>query len=224
MNVKIYSCSKCVGEDFIKYGKTNYGKQRYQCRLCKNISVLQYSYKAYKKELNADIIRLTKEGLGIRSTARVLEISTTTLLKKIIAIADRIFQPLISYNQSYELDEMRIFVRKKNNPVWLVYAINKNTKQIVGFYVGRRNNTTLNAVIKTLINSKPSKIYTDKLRNYQYLIPKEIHKATRFGTNTIERKNLDLRTHLKRLNRRTICFRRSILVLTAILKIYFWKY
>lgn len=224
MNVKIYSCSKCVGEDFIKYGKTNYGKQRYQCRVCKSISVLQYSYKAYKKELNADIIRLTKEGLGIRSTARVLEISTTTLLKKIIVIADRIFQPLISYNQSYELDEMRIFVRKKNNPVWLVYAINKNTKQIVGFYVGRRNNTTLNAVIKTLINSKPSKIYTDKLRNYQYLIPKKIHKTTRFGTNTIERKNLDLRTHLKRLNRRTICFSRSILVLTAILKIYFWKY
>lgn len=68
---------------------------------------------------------LQRKVLGIRSTARVLEISTTTLLKKIIAIADRIFQPVISYNQSYELDEMRLFVRKKSNPMWLVYAINK---------------------------------------------------------------------------------------------------
>jgi insertion element IS1 protein InsB len=119
---------------------------------------------------------------------------------------------------------MRIFVRRKNNPVWLVYAINKNTKQIVGFYVGRRNNKTLDALIKTLINAKANRIYTDKLRNYKYLIPKEIHKTIRFGTNAIERKNLDLRTHLKRLNRRTICFSRSILILTAILKIYFWKY
>ena len=133
MNVKIYSCSKCVGKDFIKYSKTNYGKQRYQCRLCKSISVLEYSYKAYRKGLNADIIRFTKEGLGIRSTARVLEISTTTLLKKIIAIADRIFQPVISYNQSYELDEMRLFVRKKSNPMWMVMLSIKTPSRLPDF-------------------------------------------------------------------------------------------
>ncbi|HMW09684.1 MAG TPA: transposase, partial [Bacteroidia bacterium] len=31
-----------------------------------------------------------------------------------------------------------------------------------------------------------------------------------------------LRTHLKRLNRRTICFTRSAIMLFACLKIYFW--
>uniref|UniRef100_UPI003898E482 IS1 family transposase n=1 Tax=Chryseobacterium formosus TaxID=1537363 RepID=UPI003898E482 len=64
--------------------------------------------------------------------------------------------------------------------------------------------------------------YTYKLRNYQYLIPKEIHSTKRFETNGIERKNLNLRTHLKRLNRKTICFSRSTVVLSSILKIYFW--
>ncbi|WP_255539589.1 IS1 family transposase [Flavobacterium sp. CLA17] len=38
----------------------------------------------------------------------------------------------------------------------------------------------------------------------------------------MERKNLTLRTHLKRLNRRTICFSKSLVVFTAVLKIYFW--
>ncbi|MFY1046718.1 IS1 family transposase [Chryseobacterium sp. GP-SGM7] len=35
--------------------------------------------------------------------------------------------------------------------------------------------------------------------------------------------NLNIRTHLKRLNRRTICFSKSNLILIAILKIYFWS-
>ncbi|MGN7759729.1 IS1/IS1595 family N-terminal zinc-binding domain-containing protein [Chryseobacterium sp. 22532] len=39
IQVKVYSCVKCVGDDFIKYDKTNYGKQRYQCKFCKAISV-----------------------------------------------------------------------------------------------------------------------------------------------------------------------------------------
>ena len=117
---------------------------------------------------------------------------------------------------------MRFFIKKKSNPQWLVYAINKETKSIAGFHIGKRTNRTLNSVIKTLLNSKPEKIHTDKLRNYQYLIPKEIHSTKRFKTNSIERMNLSIRTHLKRLNRKTICFSKSISILTSTLKIYFW--
>lgn len=110
------------------------------------------------------------------------------MLKRITRIAGKIFQPENYAHQQYELDEMRIFIRKKANPQWLVYAIHKNTKTIAAFYIGKRTNKTLSAVIKTLLHSKPQKIYTDKLRNYQYLIPKEIHDTKRFGTNSIERK------------------------------------
>jgi hypothetical protein len=39
------------------------------------------------------------------------------------------------------------------------------------------------------------------LIHYKFLIHNAIHKVTRFGTNRIERKNLSLRTQLKRLNR-----------------------
>ena len=161
--------------------------------------------------------------MGIRSTASILQISTTTLLRRIISIAEGIIQPTISFHQAYELDEMRFFIKNKANPMWLVYAINKNTKDIVSFCIGKRTNRTLNTAIKTLIYSNPEKIYTDKLRNYQYLIPKEIHVNKRFGTNSIERKNLSIRTHLKRLNRRTICFGKSLAISNAVLKIYFWK-
>jgi insertion element IS1 protein InsB len=63
---------------------------------------------------------------------------------------------------------------------------------------------------------------TDRLKNYRYLIDEKLHSVKSFGTNHIERKNLTLRTHLKRLNRRTICFSRGLIMLISILKIYFW--
>lgn len=46
----------------------------------------KYKYSAYKASTNKHIIIFTKEGLGIRSTARILKISSTTLLKRIVSI------------------------------------------------------------------------------------------------------------------------------------------
>jgi insertion element IS1 protein InsB len=80
----------------------------------------------------------------------------------------------------------------------------------------------LKVVIHTVLNSDAKKICTDKLVNYKYLIPKEIHHTKVNSTNHIERKNLTLRTHLKRLGRKTICYSKSMAVLTACVKIYFW--
>lgn len=215
-------CIYCYSKNIIKNGTTKTRKQQYFCKNCYKRFIDFYTYKAYKKNINSQIIQLTKEGLGIRSTARVLNISTTTLLKRIINIATLITQPKISLYQSYELDEMRFYMSNKSNQMWLTYAINKDTKKIVSFQIGKRTNKTLNTIIKTLLHSKAEKIFTDKLRNYQYLIPREIHSTKRFSTNSIERKNLTIRTHLKRFNRRTICFTKNNTVLHSILKIYFW--
>ncbi|MBL7706316.1 MAG: hypothetical protein JNM21_12295 [Taibaiella sp.] len=73
-----------------------------------------------------------------------------------------------------------------------------------------------------MILYEAAKVFTDKLPNYKYLLPSTIHSTKYSGTNHIERKNLTLRTHLKRLSRRTICFSRSIAMLHGCLMIYFW--
>lgn len=78
-----------------------------------------YHYEGYKIHLNQEIILLPKEGLGIRSTARVLKISTTTLLRRIIAIAKSIHQPIINMGKTYEIDEMCTYIRHKRNFIWL---------------------------------------------------------------------------------------------------------
>ncbi|OXG07841.1 IS1 family transposase [Flavobacterium araucananum] len=214
-------CSFCNGK-CIKNGFQSNGNQRYKCCVCQKRQQSDYGYNAYKSNINQNIILFTKEGLGIRSTARLLKISTTTLLKRIVSIARKINQPIISKGKTYEVDEMCTYISNKRNFIWLVYALDKNSRTVVSFNVGKRTNKTLSRVLDTLKLSEAKKIFTDRLKNYRYLIDEKLHSVKRFGTNYIERKNLTLRTHLKRLNRRTICFSKSLVVFTAILKIYFW--
>jgi insertion element IS1 protein InsB len=219
------SCSKCVGgqKGMIKHGKTKSGNQRYICRNCHRTTVVNYIYKAYLSEVNERIILLTKEGVGIRSTARILKISSTTLLKRIVLIAKNIPKPIITKGKVYEVDEMRTFIIRKDRLIWIAYALERTTKCVVSFSVGKRTNKTLHAVIRTLELSGAKRIYTDGLKNYRFLVPPKLHVVKQFGTNHIERNNLTIRTHLKRLNRKTICFSRSLTILNAVLKIYFWS-
>ncbi|MBW7867331.1 MAG: hypothetical protein H3C31_03280 [Brumimicrobium sp.] len=88
--------------------------------------------------------------------------------------------------------------------------------------VGTCCKRTLLKVTETLILSEAKIIYTDGLDLYKQLIPKTIHEKHKRCTNHIERQNLTLRTHLKRLNRRTICYSKSLVMLLAMVKIYFW--
>lgn len=104
----------------------------------------------------------------------------------------------------------------------MVSAYQRETGKIVRFSVGSRTNKTLNRVLLSLQLSDAKKIYTDKLKQYRFLIPKKIHSIKIRGTNHIERMHLSYRTHLKRLNRRSICFSRSVGMLRDILKIYLW--
>ena len=107
---------------------------------------------------------------------------------------------------------------------WVVYALCSETKQVIDFTVGKRNKRTLRVVVNTLLQSGMKIIKTDRLNIYRSLIPPKLHIANAYNINHIERNNLNLRTHLKRLSRRTICFSKNLAMLDACLRIYFWSH
>ncbi|KAA5535566.1 IS1 family transposase [Paenimyroides baculatum] len=216
----INTCIYCCGK-LLKNGISRAKKQRYKCKDCNKTIVENYTYNAYFSYINKQIVILLTEGLGIRSIARILKISVSTLLKRIIAISDRVNLPVMTPESSYEIDELCTFVKCKSKRIWIVYAFERETKNIVGFNVGPRTNLTLKKVVDKVLKANPQVLFTDRLKNYKSLIHQCIHKTVRFGTNNIERANLTLRTHLKRLNRKTICFSKSEIMFKAVLKIYF---
>ncbi len=208
----------------IKSGKQRNGTQKYQCKSCGKYQQATYRYKACASGINTLIVRCIKNSVGIRGIGRIAEISTTTVLKRIQSIAAETFPPTrLPPLQIYEVDEMWTFIGSKRQECWIMYAINRYTREPVAVQVGRRNSFHLKKLINKILSSHPLKIFTDRLNIYPSLIPVKIHRRRHGSTNHIERKNLTLRTHLKRLGRRTICYSKSATMLTCVLKIYLWK-
>lgn len=214
-------CPECNRES-VKNGRSSANKQRYLCKHCKITFQKEYKNKAYMPNLNNWIKNLLKEGCGILSIARLLHVSPSTVQNRIDKIAKSIEKPILSLNKTYEMDELCTYIGSKDNRIWIAYAIRTDTKEVVDFRVGKRTNKTLRPIILTMQLTQATRIYTDKLLNYRILINKAVHSTAKRGTNHIERMNLTLRTHLKRLSRRSICYSKSMQMLKACLTIYFW--
>lgn len=107
------NCINCKSKT-IKYGKTANSKQRYRCTICYKTFLLDYTYHAYNLHTNTFIIKYIKEGVGIRGIARLFAISTTTVLKRILSISKTLAKPIISFGKSYEVDEIRTFVKHRS--------------------------------------------------------------------------------------------------------------
>ena len=84
-------CPKCSGNT-VKNGKIQ-TKQQYKCKKCNKRFQLDYTYKACEPRTSPNFVALIKEGCGIRSIARLLNISASTVLVRIRKIAAKIEQP-----------------------------------------------------------------------------------------------------------------------------------
>jgi insertion element IS1 protein InsB len=166
---------------------------------------------------------LTKESCGIRSISRILNISPSTVIRRTKKIASGLARPYpILKGKCYEVDELFTYVGNKKNRICICYSLEPKSGEIIDVVVGKRNKKTLRKVTESLVLSNAQRIKTDKLNIYKELIPTEIHSTKLRGINHIERKNLSLRTHLKRLGRKSICYSKSLAMLLAVVRIYFW--
>ena len=109
-----------------------------------------------------------------------------------------------------ELDEMWSFVFSKANQRWLWLALDHQTGQVLAYTFGKRKDEVFQTFQKLLEPFSITIFYTDDWGSYSRNIPWDSHIIGKKNTQTIERKNLSLQTHIKRLCRKTICFSKSI--------------
>ena len=147
----------CNSIDVVKYGSLPTGEQRYLCNNlnCKKKTfLLNYKYNGRLPEVKNKIIDMALKGSGIRDTARVLKISSTTIIEvlkkkeselhnvnmnilKNIAASNKT-EVIIQKAEESELDEMWSFVGSKSNQRWLWHAIDHQTGNVLAYVFGSR--------------------------------------------------------------------------------------
>jgi len=220
-------CPHCHSEQSVKRGKTRCGTQRYLCQnmaCAKGSFLLDYRNRGCVPEVKQTIIDMSLNASGIRDTARVLQISTDTVLnelkKKEGALESvnsallRTINPeemtvAIERAGEAEMDEMWSFVGKKQDQRWLWHAIDHHTGAVLAYVFGRRKDAVFLQLKALLEPFGLTRFYTDHWGAYTRHLDPEVHSPGKRNTQKIERKHLTLRTRIKRLVRKTICFSKT---------------
>lgn len=228
-------CPTCEGIDIIKFGKTTNGKQRFICKAttCSGQTFIRdYSDQGRLPSVKQQIVEMALNGSGIRDTARVLQISPTTVineLKKKEGELQPVNQAFLAAHEpaemtvaivkvedshgvscegghEVEIDEMWSYVGSKAHQRWLWHAIDHATGTVLAYVIGEHKDQVFLELKGLLEPFGISRFYTDDWGSYRRHLDPEHHVIGKRNTQKIERKHLTLRTRIKRLARKTICF------------------
>lgn len=124
-----------------------------------------------------------------------------------------------------EWDEFWSFVGDKSNQRWTWYAVERQFGLVLAYQNGRRTDDSLKKLVKKIEHLPIRNCHTDAWAAYDKHLPKDCnHVIGKDNTWKIERKNLNFRTHLKRLSRKTICFSKNEEIHDNVIGMYFEKF
>ena len=111
-----------------------------------------------------------------------------------------------------EMDEMWSFYHDKSHQVWLWWAVEHTTNTPIAFTFGTREHKYLDELLNLLKPFNIKKVYSDNNFAYQDKIDSDILEIGKKNTQKIERDHLTLRTRIKRLARKSICFSKDKII------------
>ena len=123
-----------------------------------------------------------------------------------------------------EMDEMWSFCHDKSHQIWLWWAVDHKTNTPIAFWFGTREHKNLDKLIELLNPYKIGKVYADNNFAYEKRFGSDILKTGKKNTQQIERDHLTLRTRIKRLARKTICFSKSEVIHTTVIGLFINRY
>jgi insertion element IS1 protein InsB len=119
-----------------------------------------------------------------------------------------------------EADEMWSFVASKAQQRWLWHAIDHHTGEILAYVLAAHEDEAFGKLKGLLEPLGITQFYTDGWGAYERLLDPAKHTVGKRNTQKIERKHLTLRTRIKRLTRKTICFSKSVLMHDAVIELF----
>jgi insertion element IS1 protein InsB len=126
--------------------------------------------------------------------------------------------------EAAEVDEMWSFVGSKAHQRWLWHAIDHLSGVVLAYAFGSRADKVFLEFKKLLKPFGLVHFYTDGARVYARHLPASAHTIGKANTQRIERKHLTLRTRIKRLARRTLCFSKSVFMHDTVIGLFVNRY
>jgi len=123
-----------------------------------------------------------------------------------------------------EMDEMWSFVQSKNQQRWLWHAIDHQTGAVLAYVLAPHEDAALKQLQQLLAPFAIGHFYTDSWGAYLRLLNSQHHTVGKANTQRIERKHLTLRTRIKRLARKTICFSKSTWLHDIVIGLFINRY
>jgi insertion element IS1 protein InsB len=213
-------CPRCQLSHIKRNGHNYYGKQNYQCKLCRRQFVIKNETVSQDKQ---QLIKsLLLERLSLRGICRVLKVSLSWLLNFIEQLylttpADLNFsEPVAAEIEIFclEADELWSFVAKRTNNRWIWLVLERRTRQIIALHIGDRSQDSavaLWAKVPPAIKAQ-ALVLTDCWDAYAVAIPAAQHVACQKQSgqvSLIERFTCTLRQRVSRLVRKSLAFSKS---------------
>jgi len=217
-------CPRCGLSHTKKNGHTHYRKQNYRCLSCGRQFVRDSQ--CVGDDTRALVTRLLLERLSLRGICRVTGLSLTWLLQFIASLYKRLPDDLCVAPPSprqrvhllrleAEVDELWSFVGRRADKQWLWLAFDKESRQVLAFFVGDRSRESARQLWQRLPAAyrERATFYSDDWEAYKGVIPPERHQVCgkESGlTSGVERFNCTLRQRVSRLVRKTLSFSKKL--------------
>ena len=193
---------------------------RFRCKDCGRKFVENASRQPVSQDTRNLIDKLLLERLSLRAIQRVTKVSLSWLqiyvnqkyqeVKQEVKVTEKKEGP-----RKIQIDELWSFVTDKGKKYWVWLAIDVETREIVGVYIGDRSEKSARKLWESLpaVYRKCAVCYTDYWQSYQGVLPKKRHKAVGKETGLtsyIERFNNTLRHRVGRLVRKSLSFSKKV--------------
>ena len=206
-------CPTCQSDSIKKNGIKLYGKQNYQCKICKRQFIGDHalSYQGCHSGIKSKILHLMVRGSGVRDIAKVERVSIGKVLRT-LSQSNYQLQARQTHYETIEVDEFWTFVGNKQNKQWLIYAYHRETGEIVAYVWGKRDLTTAKRLKLKLkqLGVSYTRISSDDWDSFVTTFKKCKQLIGKFFTVGIEGNNCRLRHRIRRGFRRSCNFSKNL--------------
>jgi IS1 family transposase/transposase-like protein len=227
-----FTCRSCGSANIIRNGTNKCGNPQYHCKDCGVYRVLDPKQR-HSEKTREQVLRAARERVSLHGIERIFKVCRQTVakwiqayLKQLPVIADTLL--LYEVGDVLEIDELWSFVGEKDHKRWVWLALCRRTRQIVAFYIGKRDEDAARQLEQRITYPYTlCPMYTDQYAAYEGILPEQLHwpKEKQSGaTSHIERWNNTLRQRLARFVRKTLSFSKSDMMHRIMLEWFIIEY